>query len=291
MSYLIYESNNLTKQYKAVIFVNTTSQEAASLPLHFYYQAVMRAALGKPMMNYEVTTTPFPVPYLAKKNLKGTSPYFIVFFVSISFALIPAAMISFIMGEREKNLKHMQLISGMSLAAYWISNMIFDIVKALLPGVITLGFMEAYRLLYPNIWVPFLLYPFAITPFTYVTSFIFDSEIVAQTFTIFLHFVFGGIGPILTFVMRTISSTKFGGDKLDWVLKMVPSFCLTDVVAFQAGKDDFLWIRPDLRKSSDYHITLNGGNLMFLSIHFIFWTIILFLIETSFFSCIRETLI
>lgn len=57
--------------------------------------------------------------------------------------------------------------------------MIFDIVKALLPGVITLGFMQAYRLLYPNIWLPFLLYPFAITPFTYVTSFLFDSEIVA----------------------------------------------------------------------------------------------------------------
>jgi len=37
MSYFIYESNNLTKQFKAVIFVNTTSQEAASLPLHFYY--------------------------------------------------------------------------------------------------------------------------------------------------------------------------------------------------------------------------------------------------------------
>jgi len=177
----------------------------------------------------------------------------------------------------------------MSLAAYWISNMIFDIVKALLPGLITLGFMQAYRLLYPNIWLPFLLYPFAITPFTYVTSFLFDSEIVAQTFTIFLHFVFGGIGPILTFVLRTISSTKFGGDKLDWVLKLVPSFCLTDIVAFQAGKDDFLWVRSDLRRPSDYHLILNGGNLMFLSIHFIAWTVILFLIESGFFTCLQET--
>jgi hypothetical protein len=169
----------------------------------------------------------------------------------------------------------------MSLTAYWLSNMIFDIVKALLPGVITLGFMQAYRLLYPNIWLPFLLYPFAITPFTYVTSFLFDSEIVAQTFTIFLHFVFGGIGPILTFVMRTISSTKFGGDKLGWVLKLVPSFCLTDIVAFQAGKDDFLWVRSDLR----------GGNLMFLGIHFVAWTVVLFMVESGFFSCIKETVV
>lgn len=32
---------------------------------------------------------------------------FIVFVVSIGFALIPAAVVSFILNEREKNLKHM----------------------------------------------------------------------------------------------------------------------------------------------------------------------------------------
>ncbi len=139
----------------------------------------MRNALGRPNFNIEVTTTPYPVPYIVKKTLKGTSPFFIVFFVSISFSLIPAAMMGFILVEREQNLKHMQLISGMSLTAYWINNMIFDIIKALVPSLLILGFMRAYSLLYPNIWLPFLLYPLAITPFTYVMSFIFQSEIVA----------------------------------------------------------------------------------------------------------------
>jgi hypothetical protein len=126
-----------------------------------------------------LTVTPYPVTRYIKTNLKGTSPFFIVFFVSISFALIPAAMITFIMDERERNLKHMQLISGMSLSAYWISNIIFDICKSMIPCMLVLAFMNWFGLLYPNIWAAFLLYPFAITPFTYATSFIFEKETLA----------------------------------------------------------------------------------------------------------------
>jgi ATP-binding cassette subfamily A (ABC1) protein 3 len=130
-------------------------------------------------INYTVTTTPYPVTEFTKSNLKGTSPFFIVFFVSISFALIPAAMITYIMSERERNLKHMQLISGMSLPAYWISNLVYDIVKAEIPCLLVLAFMHLFGLLYSNIWSAFLLYPFAITPFTYASSFLFHKETLA----------------------------------------------------------------------------------------------------------------
>jgi ATP-binding cassette, subfamily A (ABC1), member 3 len=207
----------------------------------------LRTALNNPKLNFTTTTTPYPVTNFVKKNLKGTSPFFIVFFVSISFALIPAAMITFIMGERERNLKHMQLISGMSLSAYWISNIIFDIVKSLIPCMSVLGFMKLFGLLYPNIWLSFMLYPLAITPFSYATSFLFQKETLAQTFTIFLHFVFGGIGPIITVLLRMIQSTRVLGDKLNWVLKIIPSFCLTDTVAFQSSRDEIFRLRPDLK--------------------------------------------
>ena len=38
----------------------------------------------------------------------------------------------------------MQVISGMNLAAYWISNLIFDMVKALIPSGIVIGLMIAF---------------------------------------------------------------------------------------------------------------------------------------------------
>ena len=38
----------------------------------------------------------------------------------------------------------MQMISGMNLAAYWISNYIFDILKAMIPMVVGIAFVYAY---------------------------------------------------------------------------------------------------------------------------------------------------
>ena len=168
--------------------------------------------------------------------------------------------------------------------------MIFDIIKAFLPSVLIIAFMRAFSLLYPNIWLPFLIYPLAITPFTYILSFIFQTEVVAQSFTIFIHFVFGGVGPIVAFSLRTISGTKKIGDILGWVLKLVPSFCLTDIVGFQAGRDKFLWVRKDIKDTSDWNINLSGGNLMFLIIHFVLWSIVLFIIESGCFKFIYDRL-
>ena len=81
-----------------------------------------------------------------------------------------------------------------------------------------------------------MLYPLAVVPFTYATSFLFQNENVAQTVTIFLHFAFGGIGAITTYILRIIVSTEKVGDKLNLALKMVPSFCLTNPIMFASSK-------------------------------------------------------
>jgi hypothetical protein len=133
---------------------------------------------------------------------------FIVFVVGIAFALIPAAIVSNLLYEREKNLKQMQIISGMNLVAYWLSNLLFDIIKAEIPMAIIIGFLYAFDLKYDNVWAVFLMYPIGVIPFTYATSFAFKNESLAQTVTIFAHFVFAGIGGIVVFVLRIIDSTE-----------------------------------------------------------------------------------
>ena len=40
----------------------------------------------------------------------------------------------------------MQLISGLDLSAYWISNLCFDIVKGIIPSAIVIGLMYAFEL-------------------------------------------------------------------------------------------------------------------------------------------------
>lgn len=172
----------------------------------------------------------------------------------------------------------------MSLTAYWVSNLIFDLIKAIIPSAIVIGLIYAYDLGWDNTWLLFLLYPVGVIPFTYVTSFLFTSENVAQTITIFLHFVFAGIGSIVTFILQIIESTKLAGDILLWVLKIVPSFCLTNTILFDSSKATLFLRRPELKKDSDWDVTLLGGNVLLLCIHFIFWCFVLLLIELGAFG-------
>lgn len=89
---------------------------------------------------------PYPVTQKLRNRAATASGFFISFIVSIAFALVPAVVVSFILNEREKNLKHMQIISGMSLTAYWVSNFIFDVLKGLIPSAIVIGLIYAFGL-------------------------------------------------------------------------------------------------------------------------------------------------
>ena len=89
----------------------------------------------------------------------------------------------------------------MSLAGYWCSNMLFDIVMAYIPILLIIMLSYLFSQQYQGVWALFLLYPPAIVPFTYCTSFMFSSDINAQIFTLFLHFLTGGLCAILVFAL------------------------------------------------------------------------------------------
>ena len=106
----------------------------------------------------------------------------------------------------------MQLISGMNLSSYWVSNYIFDLIKSYITISTILILMEIFNIHYDYVWIAFLLYPLALIPFTYVCSFILVNENFAQTFTVFMHFSASGVGVILVFFLRIMRRTLTLGD-------------------------------------------------------------------------------
>lgn len=52
-------------------------------------------------------------------------------------------------------------------------------------------------------------------------------------------------------------------------------------MAFQSGKDDLFWLRPDLERESDFDFSLTGGNLIILFSHFLVWGLVLIVIENG----------
>ena len=156
---------------------------------------------------------------------------------------MPCAIISFILIERVENLRHMQLISGMSKAAYWLSNMLADIVKLYIPIFVILLISLVFDTNYPGVWVLFLMMPWAIVPFTYVTSFLFEKDSAAQIVTLLANYIVCDILSIIVYVLQFIPQTFQAGDTLRWVLCIFPTYCVTNGILWSADGDIVLLIR------------------------------------------------
>ena len=63
---------------------------------------------------------------------------------SIGLSFIPASLITFIVKERNDNVKHQQIVSGVSILSYWLSNYFLDMIKHLVPAIVCFLMVLAY---------------------------------------------------------------------------------------------------------------------------------------------------
>jgi len=79
--------------------------------------------------------------------------------------------------ERERKLKHLQMISGLNLFAYYFVNLFFDILKTEFTMGLCCLMLYAFKLTdYYWAMTTLMLFPWAVVPATYVMSFLFTTE-------------------------------------------------------------------------------------------------------------------
>ena len=137
----------------------------------------------------------------------------------------------------------MQMISGVSLPAYWLSNFIADVTKTYVPIFIILGIMVLFDIDYEGGYYLVLLYPISIVPLTYVTSFFFTSDTVAQIITLFVHFLLGGIMPLAIYFLQVIPDTASLGDSMRYWFTFVPTYDTSGGLVFSATYESLAQIR------------------------------------------------
>ena len=185
----------------------------------------------------------------------------------------------------------------MSLAGYWSSNLLFDIIMAYIPIALMIMLMFVFNKQFEGVWILFMLYPTAIVPFTYVTSFIFSSDINAQITTLFIHFMSGGLLVIVVFVLQYIPKTMPIGDALRWACCIFPNFCITHGILFSASgsllvtsrsvdqtDDDPPIIIPRKIPSEIWALYNLKGDAYILLLHFFLGMFLLILIELEVYS-------
>mgnify|MGYP000927904105 CR=1 len=141
-----------------------------------------------------------------------------------------------------------------------------------------------------------MLYPVAIVPFTYITSFFFSNDTVAQIITLFVHFLVGGILPIVVFVLQTIKSTIDIGDSLRWWFTPIPTFCIGEGIVFASTyqlldvtRNGYIVRNPDEDikpiNTDVYALENLGGNYLIMVVTGLVGVILLVFIEADIFQC------
>jgi ATP-binding cassette subfamily A (ABC1) protein 3 len=115
--------------------------------------------------------------------------------------------------------------------AYWVSNWIIDIIKHLIPAVICGLLVLAFGIdaliddgNYGAVFLFFILYGWAIIPFSYACSFFFRVPGSSMMATFFIHLVFGSIISIVIYIFFLIDSTREYASNAVWVFRPIPSF-------------------------------------------------------------------
>jgi ATP-binding cassette subfamily A (ABC1) protein 3 len=195
--------------------------------------------------------------------------------ISLSFSFIPASYAIYVVKEREVKAKHQQIISGVSLLAYWVSTFMFDMVTYLIPSLFTIAMVNAFNVeafssgagLEGTIAL-FLLYGPAVAAHTYCLSFLFKTHSSAQNFVLIINVISGNVLSTVSYVLSNLEQTRdIQKNFLQYLFRLFPTYCLADglqKLSFCSGDTCILFTGGVLSNVSPFNKEVVGNNLLYL---------------------------
>ncbi|EEY56081.1 ATP-binding Cassette (ABC) Superfamily [Phytophthora infestans T30-4] len=205
-AYLVYgDSSEQIFGYN--LLVNTTATHAPIIFNALMDQAIYRFFAVNTSDDVDLTVNNHPLPLTAAaKALFGS---FLAFsacvFVCISFSYFPLPVV------------HQQLVSGVSLPAFWLANYLWDLIMYVVPCIAALVLINAFDIsaLTGN------------SECSSCTSDTFPAEHAAsQTSTMKINFLLGVVLMIVSYILDVIESTKSVNSVLKFVWRLSPLFDL-----------------------------------------------------------------
>ena len=195
-------------------------------------QAIIHNLTHRPI-SIKCVNYPFPLTQ-GLKTIIGTATGFIASFIfAVALAFIPSSIVVFIVKEKQQGIKHQQLVSGVSLLAYWMANYFADLIKLAIPVVFSALMCLAFGITsltepgesYAAVWVLFILYGTSLISFAYLVSFLFKEYGNAQAFTFVFTFLMSAIGSLVVFILRLVPSSRSAAKIIQFFLRIFSPFC------------------------------------------------------------------
>ncbi|KAF1328409.1 Abc transporter a family member 2, partial [Globisporangium splendens] len=191
-----------------------------------------------------VTTHPLSMSFKSRSVLNSMLGFPATMFLVVAFSFIPASIMPFLVKEKqtEQNAKHQQLLSGVSVAAFWIANFIFDILLYLVPMSVTIVLLRAYNVIsslsidrsnscagctqdvLDAVLSLFVLFGGSIIPLTYLVSHMVKNPGTSLLYTVMLNFALGLLLIIVSCALDALDAAV--NTSLVYVWRCSPFFSL-----------------------------------------------------------------
>ena len=286
---MLYDSNN---NYQFVEVVNSRVRHGVAIYTYFFLKNIIEKA--SPHKDLEINYIHYPLPLTAQleEQRDQMNNNLVIFFIAIAFALIPANFITIIVKEKANNSKHLMRVSGINIAAYWIVNYIFELVKYYFTCGICLLLLWAFSYYRNYLYILYILYGPSIVSVTYILSFLFESESGAQNGIILINFLIGALGSVVILLLRALDNVKLIAKIIEYIIAILPSFCfnfgysllLNKIMIYAADypKEWFFFEENEILK----HFNLLLSMIIYLCVEAVLYTLILVVIEYfSYSSC------
>lgn len=288
----VSEDSDLSNLYYNML-VNGSACHGAGVFMNLLHTAMLQVLTDVGNANIVVSNHPLPRTWKQDNNSATADAFTAALFIMIAFCFVPASYATFIVKEREVKAKHQQIISGVSIYAYWTSSWVWDFLSYLPTVALVMALCFAYDIdaFTKNegtvaCFLLFTLYGPAVASFTYVVTFFFKSHSTAQLLVMFLNFLTGLCLMIVSFVLTIVPSTSKYNIPLRYVYRLFPSFCLGDGLTQLALCDDGRdcpsidadgYNYDSMVSPLSWDIT--GGNITFLAIEAVVYFAIAVFIE------------
>ncbi|XP_036052341.1 ATP-binding cassette sub-family A member 17-like [Onychomys torridus] len=189
--------------------------------------------------NASITTTNYPQPLTAKELsesvlYQGPKGHYLVINFLFGIAFLSSSFSILTVTEKNIKSKHIQIVSGVSTGAFWLSALLWDLISFLVPTLLLVLVFFWYKEeafahpeTTPAVVLIMMLYGWAVIPFIYTVSFSFKTPGNACA-KLVVMLTFLSIGPL---VLVTVTGDKDLGyaqlsDSLDYIFLIFPGHCL-----------------------------------------------------------------
>jgi ATP-binding cassette subfamily A (ABC1) protein 3 len=165
VTYYFDRIDNANKAYHYSVFYNNTVATSMVIGVNQMNNAIFKVATGDNAAKIKIRYAGLRLTQQIATFNDVAVGFIAVFSYALAYSFIPAGVILFIVKERENNAKHQQIVSGVSIFAYWFSNLLIDVIKYMIPGIfcalsVLIFNISAYRKddIYGMVWTLVLLY-------------------------------------------------------------------------------------------------------------------------------------